>query len=612
MPEPVKGTGRYMAGLDGLRALAVLGVIAYHLGLSFAPGGLLGVDVFFVLSGYLITDLLASEWLETGKIEFKNFWLRRARRLLPALFLMLIVIVGWLLLSNSAQLASVRGDVLASIAYVSNWWFIFHKVSYFASFGPPSPLGHLWSLAVEEQFYLLWPLLLWCGLRYIPRRGLLGLILVGAASSALLMVVLYHPGTDPSRVYYGTDTRAFSLLIGAALAFLWPSRKLSTNISPLARAGIDLAGVAGLLGILYMFWNTNEYETFLYQGGMVLCSVSAAVLVAALAHPASRLGKAMGWAPLRWLGERSYGIYLWCFPVIVLTTPVVVGEVNVERMIFQIALIIVLAALSWRFIEDPIRHGALQRLWATLRTKAVLPEWTQHDRGRIIKSIWAATIVAGLALSVFLVGMIVNRPNASVSSAIALTSSSDTASSAGATPIPGPALTTDTAGKGPNATSGKGVTAIGDSVMVDLAPYLTNMLPGIIIDGEVGRQPIYTEPVVEQLRSEGKLGDRVIIELGTNGPFTSDQLNALLDSLGPVQQIVLANTREPRPWQNVVNAILAQVAASRPNVTLIDWYDASKGHGSFFCPDGVHLEPAGCWYYAKLITKAVQPEEGGA
>jgi hypothetical protein len=358
---------------------------------------------------------------------------------------------------------------------------------------------------------------------------------------------------------------------------------------------------------------------------MVLCSVFTAVLVAALAHPASRLAKVMGWTPLRWLGERSYGIYLWCFPVIVLTTPVVdIGEANVERMIFQIALIIVLAALSWRFIEDPIRHGALQRLWATLRTKAVLPEWTQHERGRIIKSIWVATIVAGLALSVFLVGMIVNRPNASASSAIALTSSSDTASSAGATPIPGPALATegvvssgsgilqtDTAGKGPNATSGKGVTVIGDSVAIDLAPYLTNMLPGIIIDGKVGRQLIYTEPTVEQLRSEGKLGDRVIIELGTNGPFTSDQLNALLDSLGPVQQIVLANTREPRPWQNVVNAILAQVAASRPNVTLIDWYDASKGHGSFFYPDGVHLEPAGCWYYAKLITKAVQPEKAG-
>ena len=631
MPEPVKGNGRYMAGLDGLRALAVFGVIAYHLNLSFAPGGLLGVDVFFVLSGYLITDLLVYEWQSTGQIRFKNFWLRRARRLLPALFIMIIVVVDYVMLHDPSQLVALRSDVVASIVYVSNRWFIFHKVSYFASFGPPSPLGHLWSLAVEEQFYLLWPLLLWCGLRYIPRRGLPGLILAGAAASALWMAVLYHPGSDPSRVYYGTDTRAFALLIGAALALVWPSRKLSTAISPLARIGIDLAGCAGLFVVLFLIWRTNQYQTFLYQGGMLLCSVASAVLVAALAHPASRLGKAMGWEPLRWLGERSYGIYLWCYPVIVLTTPVVDMGLNVGRVILQTALIIALAALSWHFVEDPIRHGALQKLWALLHSK----------QSSILKTTWIATAVAGLAFSAFCVGMVGTLPNAGADSAIATSAASDISSSVGATPLTtdgvasaslsgsapatGPTQaqtgsasasdneeidtsTTDTSGAtGPHATSGKGVTAIGDSVMVDIAPDLSRLLPGIVIDGKVGRQLIYAQPVVKQLQDEGKLGNLVIIELGTNGPFTSDQLVALLDSLGPVQQVILVNTRVPRPWQNVVNTTLVQVAASRPNTTLVDWYAASDGHRSFFSPDGVHLEPAGSWFYASLVAKAVQP-----
>ncbi len=358
-----------MPGLDGLRALAVLGVIAYHLQLGFAPGGLLGVDVFFVLSGYLITDLLVTEWQESGGIGLRDFWLRRARRLFPALFIMLIVVVDWVTLYDHAQLAALRYDMVASMAYVSNWWFIFHQVSYFASFGPPSPFGHLWSLAVEGQFYLLWPLLLLFGLRYIPHRGLLaGLTLAGAAASALAMAVLYHPGSDPSRVYYGTDTRAFALLIGAALALVWPGQKLSGEVSPLGRLGIDLAGCAGLIIVLAMMWRTNQYETFLYRGGLLLLSAAAAILVAALAHPASRLGRALGWEPLRWLGERSYGIYLWHYPVIVLTSPVVnTSGVNVVRAALQVAASIALAALSWRFVEEPIRHGALQKLWVMMR-----------------------------------------------------------------------------------------------------------------------------------------------------------------------------------------------------------------------------------------------------
>jgi peptidoglycan/LPS O-acetylase OafA/YrhL len=608
MPEPVKQGSRYMAGLDGLRALAVLAVIAYHLNLSFAPGGLLGVGVFFVLSGYLITDILLSEWRRSGRIDLKDFWLRRARRLLPGLFFMLVIVTAWVTLFDQSLLSKMREDVLAAVLYVSNWWLIFHHVSYFASFGPPSPLGHLWSLAVEEQFYLVWPLLLILGLSKMPRRGpLVGLSLLLAAASAFAMALIYQPGTDPSRVYYGTDTRAFALLIGAALAFVWPSRKLSSTISLWARLTLDLVGLIGLFVILYMIWQTNEYEDFLYQGGLVVVSVATAMLVATLAHPASLLGKVLAWAPLRWIGVRSYGIYLWHYPVIVLTSPTVnTSEINVTRAVLQVVASIGLAALSWRVLEDPIRRGAIAKLWGDMRHR-------DRRRTRIAGSRWVASAGALVALGVSCFGMA--RPIPAATTSVVPSVSKETTSpehaKAGTQPS-GQKTTTATKSKSKSAgastaKSGRGVTAIGDSVMIDIAPYLQKLLPGVVIDAHIGRQMYQAPAVVSQLKSKGNLGKRVIIELGTNGPFSKNQLVSLLNSLGNVQQIVLINTRVPRPWQNVVNATLADVAAHDPRITLVDWYGASAGHDSFFYSDGVHLNPEGSKYYASLVAKAIKP-----
>ncbi|CAB3391326.1 membrane protein of unknown function [Kyrpidia spormannii] len=241
-----------MPGLDGLRALAVLAVLAYHLNPGWAPGGMLGVGVFFVLSGYLITDLLAEEWRQTGRIDLRDFWMRRFRRLIPALWLLLITVILVLLVSDPGRLGSLWGDLVAAFFYVSNWWYIFHHISYFQQFGPPSPFGHLWSLAVEEQFYLLWPLLLALGLRRLSRRWMLTGILTGAILSAGAMAWIYQPGVDPSRVYYGTDTRAFALLFGAALALVWPSRHLAPALSRGRRRLLSAAGIAGLLVVLIL------------------------------------------------------------------------------------------------------------------------------------------------------------------------------------------------------------------------------------------------------------------------------------------------------------------------------------------------------------------------
>jgi peptidoglycan/LPS O-acetylase OafA/YrhL len=390
MPKPAGGAQRYVPGLDGLRAVAVLAVIAYHVGLGWAPGGLLGVGVFFTLSGYLITDLLLSAHESSGSLQMLTFWRRRARRLLPALFVMLAVVAGWVALLQRSQLPALRGSMAAAVAYVSNWWLIAQNASYFARFGPPSPLGHLWSLAVEEQFYLIWPWLLWLGLRCTrgrPERArrylLTGAALALAVASAVAMTALYRPGYDPTRVYDGTDTRAFALLIGAALAFACPSRRMAAEVSKHRRRIIDGAGAGGLVVIGLLIWRTGQFSPFLYRGGMVALSVATAAVVWSVASPASRTGRVLGAQPLRWLGVRSYGIYLWHYPVIVLTTAAS-SMPTLARAAVQVAASIALAALSWHFVEEPIRHGAIGRWRTQLRSGA----WPAGRRG------WASVAVA--------------------------------------------------------------------------------------------------------------------------------------------------------------------------------------------------------------------------
>jgi len=395
-----------MPGLDGLRAIAVLAVIAFHLNPDWAPGGLLGVGVFFTLSGYLITDLLLGQRATTGSLDLGQFWLRRARRLLPALFLMIAVVVAWVTLSDPSRLAALRGDVIAATFYVSNWWNIVREASYFARFGPPPPLDHLWSLAVEEQFYLIWPWMLWLGLRFTRGRpALSGVILttmtlVGAAVSAVAMWLIYEPGVDPTRVYEGTDTRAFGLLIGAALAMVWPSRRLGDTLARRWRVSLDGVGMLGLVVIGLLIWRTSEYSPFLYRGGIVLLSVATAATVAAMAHPACWLGVAVGWRPLRWLGVRSYGIYLWHWPIIVLTAPSLQGEASLSLRAAQVAATIVVAALSWRYFEEPIRRGALGKIWARASSRgwwrnAFSARTLRQRRRRFATS---AAVLVGLAV----------------------------------------------------------------------------------------------------------------------------------------------------------------------------------------------------------------------
>jgi peptidoglycan/LPS O-acetylase OafA/YrhL len=366
MPRPAGSETEYLPGLDGIRAIAVAAVVGYHLGAPWLPGGLLGVGVFFTLSGYLITTILISTWDRSGNLDLRNFWVRRARRLLPALIMVLIVVLVATPVLDNDVLPERGREALAALFSVGNWTTIASDVSYVQRFsGGPGPLDHLWSLAVEEQFYLLWPLVLL--LLFKTLRGRLHrmtFVTLGLATmSFLLMLLLAAPGFDNSHAYQGSDARAGGLLIGAALAMVWPPSRPASEASENRRLIVDLIGVAALAIIVAMFVLTNEYSMWLYRGGILLLSLATAVLVGAVVQPASVVGPVLGVLPLRWIGERSYGIYLWHLPVVAFMPQAVLATSPLVRAGVQLALIILLSALSWAVLEDPIRrHGLLGAL----------------------------------------------------------------------------------------------------------------------------------------------------------------------------------------------------------------------------------------------------------
>jgi peptidoglycan/LPS O-acetylase OafA/YrhL len=643
MPEPIQRNQRYMPGLDGLRAVAVLAVIAYHLGFGWAPGGLLGVAVFFTLSGYLITDLLLGQW-SGGRMRLGNFWIRRARRLLPALFVMLVVVVAWITIADPAQLSSLRGAVISSALYVNNWWLIDQHVSYFARFAPPSPLGHLWSLGVEEQFYLVWPWLLLIGLRFVKERpGPLGirprlaLITLGlGVASATLMALLYHPGFDSTRVYDGTDTRAFGLLFGAALAMVWPSRGLTGHITVGARRILDGMGVAGLVVIALLIWRTNDYSPFLYQGGMVLLSVATVFVIAALAHPASRLGPALWCTPLRWIGVRSYGIYLWMFPIIVLTTPTVTSGVDPLRAAVQVAASIGVAALSWRFVEEPIRHGALGRFWKRFRSE----DWQPRTLPRQVR------VIAGVGLATLLIAC-VGLAGANPPAHLGFLTAQDSSADAQAALSGGTIVRTTTASISPtapgtaasaNRTSCTSVVHIGDSTSEGLVSHnylpkrsdriearyahvgVTNQhmeISGATSIVETLQGGTNAQDVARRLISDGYDGCWVLA-LGTNDAAdvyvgSSVTLSTRIDRMMSVvgdQPVLWVNVKSlvgsgPYADQNLQqwNSALRIACARYPNMRIFDWASAAKD--SWFIPDGIHYTSPGYKARARLIAHAL-------
>ncbi|MBI4670458.1 MAG: acetyltransferase [Chloroflexi bacterium] len=387
----------YLPGLDGLRALAVLAVLLYHADVLWLPGGFLGVEVFFVVSGYLITSLLLAEYRTHNRINLKNFWQRRARRLLPALFAVLIAVLVYMALWLPDEVAGIRADVLAAFTYVTNWYLIAAEKSYFETIGRPSLLRHLWSLAVEEQFYLLWPLIFTFVLARLKTRGALLLLMLGAFGSALGMGLLYQPDADPSRVYYGTDTRAAGLLIGAALAFVW-FPKADDSPRNWRHWLLDAIGLLAMGGLVAAGLFLDEFSPFMYQGGMLLVSTATAFVIAAVVHPKSPLlAPLLSIGILQWIGLRSYGLYLWHWPLFMVTRPQLDTPLEgAPLLVFRFALTFLIAEISYRVVETPIRRfglrngGGLGKAWNA---------WTQTRGVRRWSLGAAAFVIFGVMLA---------------------------------------------------------------------------------------------------------------------------------------------------------------------------------------------------------------------
>ncbi|MFD4491697.1 acyltransferase family protein [Lysinibacillus fusiformis] len=614
---------RYIPGLDGIRALAVLAVIAYHFNFSWARGGFLGVDIFFVLSGYLITSTMLPLKGNQLTVSLKKFWIGRFRRLLPAAYVMIITSFVWAMLFHKELLHTLRGDALSSIFYSSNWWFIFHKLSYFDSFGSPSPLKNLWSLAIEEQFYVIWPVLLMIGLYVVKKQSKLAkIVFFGAICSALLMAILYQPGADPSRVYYGTDTRCFELLIGCWLALIWPmkrlsSQKLSTSHMKKLNAISFISFTIFLVSIMYV----DEFQTFLYRGGMFLFCLNAAVLIACVCHPVSILGRILAWKPLCWIGSRSYGIYLWHYPVMVLGTPIhEIGNPSYWRIALQLVLIVTIAECSYRFIEMPIRK---EGFWAYYRTYFV---FNKKKWGSLTFSRKVSTVMVPLFLLVFFTGItgVVGEGQQSSKdsypTAIKINGDEPTANPDKTNDNPSPSKeeeVTDvpdieTPKPEENETNVvpekedtyQNILAIGDSVMIDIATSLHKVFPNITIDGKIGRQVSQAVKLAPNYASFNQSNNAIIIQLGTNGYFTNDQIDTLLAAFANAD-IYLVNTRVPRSWEGKVNASLHQKSEEHENITLIDWHAAALNHPEYFAPDGVHLEKKGVEVLTNLIQQSI-------
>jgi peptidoglycan/LPS O-acetylase OafA/YrhL len=630
MSRPKDSHFPYMPGIDAMRALAVLAVFGYHAGLGWVPGGFLGVDVFFVISGYLITSLLLREFRSTDHIALGRFWLRRARRLLPAVGVLIAVAMIVSAIAEPDKIDQIRGDALASFFYFANWHFIYAHTSYFEQFGRPSLFTHLWSLSVEEQFYLFWPLIFAAGMKIFGRGRLLIGVLAGAAGSVALAWLLFDPGHDASRIYYGTDTHAVGLLAGVALALVWSPVQLRTHKSfgPLVGPILDALGVVALGYLILSFVGVHDFDLALWHGGYAWVAIATALLLAALAHPAPRLGGIIGRPALLWLGLRSYSFYLWHWPVLAMTRPGV--DVDLPRGILiplQLIACLALADLSYRFVELPFNG------------KAKLPRlpdgWLRVARPALIFSVLAVIVVVGWSGIVKAGGGDPEAAAASTATSVHVTAKA--AEKPEADPTPGRAAAggghagagqpgggkaggkqADATGSGAAGTRAKHhkplppakhwprIIMLGDSVMIGAEEKLAQRLgPGFSMDAKVGRQADEFLEIVEKIKRDGHHPAAMVIQWGNNGPLYGEDMEALRAATTNVGQLFLVSDHAPVSWQDESNEAIAEAAEDWHHTTEIPWAEAAEEGGESLFWDGIHLTPKGAGVYARLVSKVV-------
>ena len=608
---------RYITGLDGIRAIAVIMVLAYHLKLALFKSGFLGVTVFFVLSGYLITGILISEVEEEGTIDLKNFWLRRIRRLVPAVMSMAVVIIFVSAVVNRIIFTKGCKDFLASVLGFNNWWQIFNKVSYFEAAGVPSPFTHCWSLAIETQFYLIYPLILLGIYKLVKsrgegraKRGLLfaGVTLLLALISVILMIVLFDPQQDASRVYYGTDTRAFSLLFGALLAILWDYRMVPRRLS----ASVNMVlGSVSFAVLLVMTIAINGSSNFWYRGGQFFGTILTVLMVYAVSGRKTWLSRFLSNPVLKWIGDRSYSIYLWHYPIILLISKGIKASWWIT--LIEIVLSVVLAELSYRFIETPIRHGIIGEYLNILRSR---PKSRQEKKRQVQVARRSLKVMAGtfvLTVSLILCMVFVPKKNALDTLQKRETKAKETGKmteeqlakqkangSESDDTICTADLTDDEILEGLN------LLLIGDSIAVDVTDDFYEMFPNSVSDTKIGRITSLGKQVLDSYIDEKKWeGEGVIFASLSNSPINGE-LEDIREKIGKDMPLFLTTVRIPHEtFEEESNSKIKKFVKENDHTYLIDWYAASEGHDEYFDADDTHLLSAGAKAYAKCIKEAV-------
>jgi peptidoglycan/LPS O-acetylase OafA/YrhL len=584
--------------------------------------------VFFVVSGYLITSLIVAELGDNGYLDIGGFWGRRLRRLLPALFLLLgtLALLTPLLASDGAS--RLRSDMPWSILYLANWWQVFASRSYFEVASAPDLLQHLWSLAIEEQFYLIWPpVVAVLYTRSSRRRWLLPVVSAsGAAASVLLMFAIFDPDRDPSRVYYGTDTRASALLIGATLAFVWQPDvgKRLVNPPPIL---IDAAGIFAGFALALAVTRYNGFDPPVYRGGFLLVSCATALLIVAGTTSRTLSAALLSHRALRAIGERSYGLYLWHWPIFQLTRPGVDVDLDGWRLtMLRLVLTAIAAEASWRLVERPLRRprtsarGSAARRYrrAELALAIALPLLLVPY---VLRGESAGSVLDAAASPVPIVTTMPTSlpPSSSVDPTTTVTpttapiadpnAGTDTAAAPGptdpATATTAAPTTTQPLTPATSAPTGDDVLVVGDSVMVGATPALQQRLPAVDIDAEVGRQLRDAADIVSNLNGAGRMRPVVVVHLGNNGSATPEQLDRLMGQLDGARKIVLVTANAPRPWRDAVNDRFGDLASDHPNVTVLDWRAVVEHEDGLIGSDGVHVTPLGAQRLADLVVAAV-------
>ncbi|WP_448904673.1 acyltransferase family protein [Gemella sp.] len=602
---------KYLPSIDSLRALAVLAVIIYHVDVNYLPGGFLGVDLFFVLSGYLISSLIIKEFRKTGTVNLYNFYIRRARRLLPAVYFMITVGLVVMVLFNEVLLRKSHLDAIFGYIYSSNWWYIFHKLDYFDSFGAQSPFKHLWSLAIEEQFYMIFPLLFLLvngkkkskdGTYKLNKNFLyviLGLILVSLIAHILLFDI-----NNISRIYFGTDTRAFSLLVGVVGAILYPMERLHSKVTPQQNMIYSVVSLASIATLITVMVYTSEYNTWLYRGGFLLVAILGLIVIISSGKQHTLMSKLLSFKPIVFIGKISYSLYLWHFPILVLTTPVSeIGNPNIFFVILRIVLTFAVAIVSYVFVETPIRKLGFKNYINAIFKKL-------KKRPRKSRKIYAG--IVGLVSVLFLMGifgksvpfistafvkeMETNKETQFVNNGNNKDNNQEKSSDSNKD------KKENKEDKNNSDKKYSSVLVMGDSLTVDIGEKFQELYPGAVIDGKIGRQ-LYV--AVEEAKNYSKYNNEnsaIIFQLGTNGPFTESQIEELVKEFDKAD-IYFVNIKVPRAWEKTVNAALKETQEKHSNVKIIDWYSVANSTKDLFEPDRVHLNQTGIAEMVTLIEK---------